>query len=165
LDHVPDPLLLRKSGSAGIRTRDLCICSQKLTQHTKDQLQLSTPMYFSNKHPGSTSSQNSVSHFAIRVTKFVNCWFLYSDTNVAGLPSFPDDKPVTSTCCAILARGFPWTSPSWRPFLPVLSKFVFLPVFLQCGFRKLSFFPPMCEWQHPVSLVRIYADTSRSSNN
>ena len=27
---VPDPLLLRKSGSAGNRTRDLCICSQKL---------------------------------------------------------------------------------------------------------------------------------------
>jgi hypothetical protein len=30
VDPVPDPLLLRKSGSAGIRTRDLCICSQKL---------------------------------------------------------------------------------------------------------------------------------------
>ena len=27
---VPDPLLLRKSGSAGNRTRDLCICSQNL---------------------------------------------------------------------------------------------------------------------------------------
>jgi len=27
---VPDPLPLRKSGSAGNRTRDLCICSQKL---------------------------------------------------------------------------------------------------------------------------------------
>ena len=26
---VPDPLPLRKSGSAGNRTRDLCICSQK----------------------------------------------------------------------------------------------------------------------------------------
>ena len=30
MDPVPDPLLLRKSGSAGNRTRDLCICSQKL---------------------------------------------------------------------------------------------------------------------------------------
>jgi len=30
VDPVPDPLLLRKSGSAGHRTRDLCICSQKL---------------------------------------------------------------------------------------------------------------------------------------
>jgi hypothetical protein len=29
-DPVPDPLLLRKSGSARNRTRDLCICSQKL---------------------------------------------------------------------------------------------------------------------------------------
>ena len=29
VDPVPDPLL-RKSGSAGNRTRDLCICSQKL---------------------------------------------------------------------------------------------------------------------------------------
>ena len=29
VDLVPDPLLLRKSGSAGNRTRDLCICSQK----------------------------------------------------------------------------------------------------------------------------------------
>jgi len=28
--QIPDPLLLRKSGSAGDRTRDLCICSQKL---------------------------------------------------------------------------------------------------------------------------------------
>jgi len=27
---VPDPMPLRKSGSAGNRTRDLCICSQKL---------------------------------------------------------------------------------------------------------------------------------------
>jgi len=31
VDPVPDPLLLRKSGSAGDRTRDLCICSQKLS--------------------------------------------------------------------------------------------------------------------------------------
>jgi len=30
VDPVPDPLLLRKSGSAGDRTRDLCICRQKL---------------------------------------------------------------------------------------------------------------------------------------
>jgi hypothetical protein len=30
VDPVPDPLLLRKSGSAGNRTRDLCICSQEL---------------------------------------------------------------------------------------------------------------------------------------
>ena len=30
MDPVPDPLLLRKSGSAGNRTRELCICSQKL---------------------------------------------------------------------------------------------------------------------------------------
>ena len=30
MDPVPDPLLLRKSGRAGNRTRDLCICSQKL---------------------------------------------------------------------------------------------------------------------------------------
>jgi hypothetical protein len=27
VDPVPDPQLLRKSGSAGYRTRDLCICS------------------------------------------------------------------------------------------------------------------------------------------
>jgi len=30
VDPVPDPLLLIKSGSAGDRIRDLCICSQKL---------------------------------------------------------------------------------------------------------------------------------------
>jgi hypothetical protein len=30
VDPVPDPLLLRKSGSAGNRTKDLWICSQKL---------------------------------------------------------------------------------------------------------------------------------------
>jgi hypothetical protein len=30
VDPIPDPLLLRKSGSAGNRTRDLWICSQEL---------------------------------------------------------------------------------------------------------------------------------------
>jgi hypothetical protein len=30
VDPVPDPLLLRKSGSAGNGTRDLWICSQEL---------------------------------------------------------------------------------------------------------------------------------------
>jgi hypothetical protein len=30
VDPVPDPPFLRKSGTAGNRTRDLCICSQKL---------------------------------------------------------------------------------------------------------------------------------------
>jgi hypothetical protein len=30
VDPVPDPLLLRKSGSAGNRTRDLWICSLEL---------------------------------------------------------------------------------------------------------------------------------------
>jgi hypothetical protein len=30
VDPVPDPLLLRKSGSAGNRTQDLWICRQKL---------------------------------------------------------------------------------------------------------------------------------------
>jgi hypothetical protein len=31
VDPVPDPLLLRKSGSAGNQTRDLRICSQELS--------------------------------------------------------------------------------------------------------------------------------------
>jgi hypothetical protein len=30
MDPIPDPLLLRKSGSPGNRTRDLWICSQEL---------------------------------------------------------------------------------------------------------------------------------------
>jgi hypothetical protein len=30
VDPVPDPLLLRKSGSAGDRTRDFWVCSQEL---------------------------------------------------------------------------------------------------------------------------------------
>jgi hypothetical protein len=34
VDPVPDPLLLRKSGRAGNRTRDLWICSQKLLTPT-----------------------------------------------------------------------------------------------------------------------------------
>jgi hypothetical protein len=37
VDPVPDPLLLRKSGSAGNRTRDLRICSQEHT-YTKHKL-------------------------------------------------------------------------------------------------------------------------------
>jgi hypothetical protein len=35
---VPDPLLLRKSGSAGNRTRDLWVCSQELLDHRCGQL-------------------------------------------------------------------------------------------------------------------------------
>jgi hypothetical protein len=31
VDPIPDPLLLRKSGIAGNRTRDLCDCNQKLS--------------------------------------------------------------------------------------------------------------------------------------
>jgi hypothetical protein len=31
VDTVPDPLLLRKSGSAGNRTRDLCLQPETLT--------------------------------------------------------------------------------------------------------------------------------------
>ena len=51
VDPIPDPLLLRKSGSAGNRTRDLCICNQKLwpldhrggryMHYTKDKYQCS----------------------------------------------------------------------------------------------------------------------------
>jgi hypothetical protein len=37
VDPVPDPLLLRKSGSAGNRTQDLWICSQKLYE-IKDEI-------------------------------------------------------------------------------------------------------------------------------
>jgi hypothetical protein len=39
VDPVPDPLLLRKTGSAGNRPRDLWICSQELwpLDHTKKQ--------------------------------------------------------------------------------------------------------------------------------
>jgi hypothetical protein len=39
VDPVPDPLLLRKSGSAENRTWDLCICSQKLwpLDHSRSQ--------------------------------------------------------------------------------------------------------------------------------
>jgi hypothetical protein len=33
---VPDPLLLRKSGSAGDQTRDHCVCSQELDQLTTE---------------------------------------------------------------------------------------------------------------------------------
>jgi hypothetical protein len=42
VDHVPDPLLLRKSGSAGNLTRDPCICSQKLwpLDHRGGQLEV-----------------------------------------------------------------------------------------------------------------------------
>jgi hypothetical protein len=35
VDPVPDPLLLRKSGSAGNRTRDPQICSQELFREQK----------------------------------------------------------------------------------------------------------------------------------
>jgi hypothetical protein len=37
---VPDPLLLRKSGSAGNRTRDLWICSQELTIRLSEGTQI-----------------------------------------------------------------------------------------------------------------------------
>ena len=52
MDPVPDPLLLRKSGSAGDRTRDLCICSQKLwpLDHRGGQMDaLISQIYYWNK--------------------------------------------------------------------------------------------------------------------
>ena len=51
---VPDPLLLRKSGSAGDRTRDLCICSQKLW-----------PL----DHRG-----GSVQYYMLKMITFVDAW-------------------------------------------------------------------------------------------
>jgi hypothetical protein len=50
MDPVPDPLLLRKSGSAGNRTRDLWVCSQELG-----------PL----DHRGSRNSENSNSKYGI----------------------------------------------------------------------------------------------------
>jgi hypothetical protein len=45
VELVPDPLLLRKSGSAGNRTRDLYICSQELwsLDHRGGQSPLNSP--------------------------------------------------------------------------------------------------------------------------
>jgi hypothetical protein len=53
VDPVRDPLLLRKSGSAGNRTRDLWICSQELWPHTKTRILLK----FMNAGCRSTPSQ------------------------------------------------------------------------------------------------------------
>ena len=64
VDPVPDPLLLRKSGSAGDRTRDLCICSQKFWP--PDQLDaLISQIYFWNKtlHVSDSSSVNHQEFF------------------------------------------------------------------------------------------------------
>jgi hypothetical protein len=40
VDPVPDPLLLRKSSSAGNRTRNPCICVQKLTTRPQGRSQI-----------------------------------------------------------------------------------------------------------------------------
>jgi hypothetical protein len=42
---VPDPLLLRKSGSAGNGTRDLCICSQELWTRDHRSFQARTYLF------------------------------------------------------------------------------------------------------------------------
>ena len=52
MDPVPDPLLLRKSGSAGNRTRDLCICSQKLCPLDHRGGQKKITFYFVEEGPG-----------------------------------------------------------------------------------------------------------------
>ena len=67
---VPDPLLLRKTGSAGNRTRDLCICRQKRwpLDHrgglTKDKLCL--------KHLG----ENVIRRVGSHERETVYCFFL-----------------------------------------------------------------------------------------
>jgi hypothetical protein len=49
VDPVPDPLLLRKSGRAGNRTRDLWMCSQKLltTRPQRQFLNIRLKFFFS----------------------------------------------------------------------------------------------------------------------
>jgi len=67
---VPDPLLLRKSGNAGNRTRDLCICSQKLwpLDHRGGQLDaLTSQIYFWNEtlHVSDSSSVHHQEFFTV----------------------------------------------------------------------------------------------------
>jgi hypothetical protein len=48
VDPVPDPLFLRKSGSAWNRTRDFWICSQELDHYTTEAVTVLSPT-FKNK--------------------------------------------------------------------------------------------------------------------
>jgi hypothetical protein len=48
MDPVSDPLLLRKSGSAGNRTRDFWVCSQELLELDQRSCQLTKILNFNS---------------------------------------------------------------------------------------------------------------------
>ena len=68
MDPVPDPLLVRKSGSAGDRTRDLCICSQKLLplDHRGGQNPVTTSKILDAKTEKLSKFRSDVAHNARR---------------------------------------------------------------------------------------------------
>jgi hypothetical protein len=74
VDPVPEPLLLRKCGRAGNRTRDLWICSQKLSQLD---------------HRGGPnieiSNLNRYSNF------YIGLYYVYEIINQSQLFSYPED--------------------------------------------------------------------------
>jgi len=105
VDPVPDPLLLGKSGSAGDRTRDLCICSQKLWSldhrgglrliftKEKDIIKIKRRTFLSHKNTSSLIRRVSLwrvraCHFTeINVSKW-NFQELYGCLNVTRLKDY-----------------------------------------------------------------------------
>jgi len=113
-------------------------CSKTTQSLVTKQSQCGT--YFSNTNPRSNQCTKFSLAFRDPRRRFCEMLSLYRGTNVAVLLSFFSDNSRPSISCSSRARGFPWTSPIWRPFLPVLSVFFYLLVLLQSGFRKRVFF-------------------------
>ena len=132
VDPVPDPLLLRKSGSAGNRTWDLCICSQKLWPQRRLWMNewmnewmkicmyvwmnewievsqtpplLSVPSHvkpFSTSHPISTQFYPSTYAYTFRVTSFLQVF-----------PPYP--------CISFLSHAYHVPHPSHLPWLDLCN--------------------------------------------
>ena len=86
MDPVPDPLLLRKSGSAGNRTRNLCICSQKLW-----------PL----DHRGSPIQKQGIIYTIHKNTSFIvwmKCYLLFLDSRNCTHSCSPPFPWVYTTC-------------------------------------------------------------------
>ena len=140
VDPVPNPLLLRKSGSAGNRTRDLCICSQKLwpldhrgglfqtltvAKPVKQSLRLSWHSF--GRAPGpslqpdtSPSQQVSRPHFC---THFLSLpWAPHAPPILSPAAADSNNIPRHSSMCRLLPATRSATLSNWPPTHPLFFK-------------------------------------------
>ena len=131
VDLVPDPLLLRKSGSAGNRTRDLCICSQKLwpLDH-RGGVTLYNPVNKTNLVHNlflvylsiSTCFGRLCAHHQEKQLCFCDTWYLLLVV-YDSLECWVEFHPATAYFWAITQRElvFPYTDVSGQPIGPIFK--------------------------------------------